>query len=66
MSFLGLPAVGRKAGIQKLLTSLDSRLCGSDKWIIVGGSLKSLACRKAWILLFEFNRQWIGMTFSAQ
>ena len=30
-----------KAGIQKLLTSLDSRLCGSDKLIIIRGSLNS-------------------------
>jgi hypothetical protein len=30
-----------KAGIQKLLTSLDSRLRGSDKLIIIRGSLKS-------------------------
>jgi hypothetical protein len=29
-----------KAGIQKLLTSLDSRLRGSDKLIIIRGSLK--------------------------
>jgi 5,10-methylene-tetrahydrofolate dehydrogenase/methenyl tetrahydrofolate cyclohydrolase len=31
-----------KAGIQKLLTSLDSRLRGSDKLIINRGSLKIL------------------------
>jgi hypothetical protein len=29
-----------KAGIQKLLTSLDSRLRGSDKLIVIRGSLK--------------------------
>jgi hypothetical protein len=29
-----------KAGIQKLLTLLDSRLRGSDKLIIIRGSLK--------------------------
>jgi hypothetical protein len=29
-----------KAGIQKPLTSLDSRLRGSDKLIIIRGSLK--------------------------
>jgi len=28
-----------KAGIQKLLTSLDTRLSGSDKFIIIRGSL---------------------------
>ena len=28
------------AGIQKLLTSLGSRLCGSDKLVIIRGSLK--------------------------
>jgi hypothetical protein len=30
-----------KAGIQKLLISLDSFLRGSDKWIIIRGSLIS-------------------------
>jgi len=29
-----------KAGIQKLLTSVDSRLRGSDKLIIIRGTLK--------------------------
>jgi hypothetical protein len=29
-----------KAGIQKLLTSQDYLLRGSDKWIIIRGSLK--------------------------
>jgi hypothetical protein len=29
-----------KAGIQKFLTSLDSRFCGSDELIIMRGSLK--------------------------
>jgi len=29
-----------KAGIQKLLTSLDSRLRGSNKLIVIRGSLK--------------------------
>jgi hypothetical protein len=28
-----------KAGIQKLLTSLDSPICGSNKLIIIRGSL---------------------------
>jgi hypothetical protein len=31
-----------KAGMQKLLTSLDSRLRESDKLIIIRGTLKSL------------------------
>jgi hypothetical protein len=35
--------IPEKAGIQKVLTSLDSRLRGSDELIIIRGSLKKLS-----------------------
>ena len=35
-----------KAGIQKLLTLLDSGLIGSDKFIIIRGSLKAMQFRR--------------------
>jgi hypothetical protein len=41
-----------KAGIQKFLTSLDSRFCGSDELIIIRGSLKTLhrmATKSFWV-----------------